>query len=277
VKTLPKSIKISLIQCKIVAQQQVMDSNIARLIGEAAQEKPDLVILPERWRPVPSKEHFFEAIEEERGHSYDLLKDLAKKHSTYIITGGIWEKRQNNTCFITCYVFDNEGNELGRQDKLHLYSYEPSVFTPGNSLQIFTHNPSQTKFAILICFDIEFFETPRLAVEHNAEILLSPTLIREDGLYNWSIYLQARALENRVPVVACNPVGNIFGNTYLGKSKVISFKRGHSSPSILVIKESQENEQNILTQRVNLSFPNSIRKKRLDEKREKSSIQVVEI
>ncbi len=222
------------------------------------------------------KEQFLEAIEKERGHSYTLVQNLAKENGVYIITGGIWEEREHNKYYITCYVFDNKGNELGRQDKLHLYSYEPKIFTPGEYLRIFSHEPTHTKFAVLICFDIAFFETPRLAIEHGAEILLSPTLIRADGMYNWKIYLQARALENRVPVVACNPVGSIFGNTYTGISKIISFKRGHTSPSVLKIKEGLESRRDIITERINLSFPNLIRKKRLSEKREQSSIKVVE-
>jgi predicted amidohydrolase len=253
-----------------------MDENITQIIKKAANESPDLIMLPERWRSVPPKENFFDAIEVERGHSYQLLKKIAIENGVWIITGGIWEKRSNGSYYITCYVFDDQGQEIGRQDKLHLYSYEPKIFTPGNQLRIFTHQPSNSKFAILICFDIAFFETPRLAIENKAEFLLSPTLIRTEGLYNWNIYLQARALENRVPIAACNPVGTIFGNSYSGKSKIIRFKRGHISPSVLEITEGAESEQSIISKKVNLSFPNSIRKKRIGEKRDPSTIQIIE-
>ena len=253
-----------------------MDENITQIIQKAALKSPDVVVLPERWRRVPPKEKFYDAIEKERGYSYQLLKKLAQKAGIWIITGGIWEKRENGNNYITCYVFDGKGNEIGRQDKIHLYSYEPKVFTPGEQLRIFTHTETGFKFAILICFDIAFFETPRLAVEHNAEMLISPTLIRDEGMHNWNIYLQARALENRVSVAACNPVGSIFGNSYIGKSKIISFKRGHISPSVLKITEGDDSRQCVVTQRINLSFPNTIRKKRLGEKRDPSSIQVVE-
>ncbi len=268
-----KSVIVCLIQPEIVESHREMDSKIIDLVARAATKKPDIIMLPERWRSVPPKEEFLDAIEEERGHSYQLLKDLAKKSNTYILTGGIWEKRKSDF-YITSYVFDGEGNELGRQDKIHLYNYEPTVFTPGSELQVFTHQGVNTKFTVLICFDIAFFETPRLAVENGAELLLSPTLIRKEGLYNWSIYLQARALENRVPVAACNPVGSIFGNKYLGKSKIISFKRGHHSPSVLKIRECKENSSDILVETVNVSFPNRLRKVRLSEKRDNISIRV---
>lgn len=269
-----KSIFVGLIQPEIVESHEEMDLNIKQLVEQAAQKKPDIIMLPERWRSVPPKEKFLEAIEKERGHSYQLLKQLAAKYKIYILTGGIWEKRNSNF-YITSYVFDDEGNELGRQDKIHLYNYEPTMFTPGAELRIFTHEKIKTKFAVLICFDIAFFETPRLAVENGAEILLSPTLIRKEGMYNWNIYLQARALENRVPIAACNPVGRIFGNNYPGKSKIISFKRGHQSPSVLKIHECIENSQYILTDSVNVSFPNSLRRMRLNEKRDHNSIRII--
>ena len=72
-----------------------MDTNITQLVEEAAKVNPDLLLLPERWRTVPPREKFFEAIEQERGHSYHLLQDLAKKNDVYIITGGIWEERED--------------------------------------------------------------------------------------------------------------------------------------------------------------------------------------
>ncbi|MBN2155118.1 MAG: carbon-nitrogen hydrolase family protein [Candidatus Lokiarchaeota archaeon] len=271
---LTKSIKLSLVQCEILRGQEETDRNITHLINSAVEENPDILMLPERWRMVPPKEHFYNAIEEERGHTYKLIQDLARKNNCYIISGGIWEMRNDSRYYITSYVFDNDGKELGRQDKLHLYSYEPQVFTPGDCLQIFNHKFSNTSFSVLICFDIAFFETPRMAVESGAELLFSPTLIKEEGMYNWNIYLQARVLENRVPIAACNPVGSIFGNLYKGKSKIISFKRGHTSPSVLNITEYEENIQGILTEQINLSYPNYLRKKRLNEKREKSTIQI---
>ncbi|MHA1870883.1 MAG: carbon-nitrogen hydrolase family protein [Promethearchaeota archaeon] len=201
---------------------------------------------------------------------------MANKFSVNIISGGIWEKRPHNESsessnskfwnFITSYLFNSKGQEIGRQDKIHLYNFEPIIFEPGSQLHIFSLEELDVKLAILICFDIAFYETPRAAVENGAEILISPTLIREEGLYNWNIYLQARALENRVPVAACNPIGDFFGRHFPGKSKIISFKVGSESPAVLKVKEAPKNQQFIISEKINLSFPNRIREKRLAEK-----------
>ncbi|MCP4763852.1 MAG: carbon-nitrogen hydrolase family protein [archaeon] len=267
-----KNLKISLIQCQIHTDTQKMNKNVSRLIQLSSENEPDLIILPERWRPLPDifNEDINKFIQKERGEDYQLIKNLSKKYSVSIISGGIWENRSNGNKndekpYITSYYF-NEGEEVGRQDKLHLYSFEPKVFQPGKVLNIFTHPENNTKFCVLICFDIAFYETPRLSVENGAELLISPTLINDNGLYNWKIYLQARALENRVPVAACNPIGDFFGRHFSGKCKIITFKTGHESPSTLKIKELEANREDILTERINFRFPNKIRKKRLKEK-----------
>ncbi|MHA1729198.1 MAG: carbon-nitrogen hydrolase family protein [Promethearchaeota archaeon] len=271
-----KNIKISLIQCHIIQDSQLMNDNITEMIKKATQMEPDIIVLPERWRPIPAKKNIFNVFQEERGNDYNLIKSLSKRNKVSIISGGIWEKRNEDKPFITSYYFDKKGNEIGRQDKLHLYSYETSVFQPGKTLNIFTHKETQTKFSILICFDIAFFETPRLSVENGAELLISPTLIRQEGSVNWKIYLQARALENRIPIVACNPVTEFNERHFLGQSKIISFKSGYESPSVLKIREMNE-KQGILSEKINIAFPNSIRKKRLNEKIEKNQINIKKI
>ncbi|MBD3353163.1 MAG: hypothetical protein GF364_16900 [Candidatus Lokiarchaeota archaeon] len=255
-----------------------MDERIKSLVAEAIHEDPDILVLPERWRPIPELDHIRTAINDERGSDYIFIKTLAKNYGVSIISGGIWEKRRQNEqdkFFITTYYFNESGDEIGRQDKIHLYSYEPYLFTPGNQLKIFEYKKKKVFFTILICFDVAFYETPRLSVENGAEILISPTLIREDGLENWKTYLKARALENRVPIVACNPVGDFFGRHFPGGSKAISFKRGHESPAVLIVEEAKLNKKEILTSSINLSYPNRIRKKRLSEKKDSQHIEIL--
>ncbi|MFX0080179.1 MAG: carbon-nitrogen hydrolase family protein [Candidatus Hodarchaeota archaeon] len=233
--------------------------------------KYDIVCLPERW--VPYFKNPVKNIQKERGNDYNFIKNLAKEYNIKILSGGIWEKRNNlKNPTITCYFFDENGDEIGRQEKIHLYAYEQEQFEPGNTLKIFTIN--QYNFAILICFDMAFFETPRLAVENGANILFSPTQIREDGMSNWEIYLKARALENRVPVVACNSFGSYLKRKFIGNSKIISFHKGSISPSKLKIVEGPINSSGVISDDIDLSFPNKMRKIRLGEKVDKNKINV---
>lgn len=266
-------IKIGCIQPEIHNLKSECYDEIDALFDSFMSENEDcdVICLPERWAPLTKD--ITGVIQEERGEDYQFICNLAKKYKTSIISGAIWEKRSNQIKpKITSYFISNDGKEIGRQDKLHLYAYEREYFEPGNEVIIFSN--VKITFAILICFDMAFFETPRIAVENGAQILFSPTQIREEGLANWEIYLKARALENRVPVAACNTLGRFFKRKFTGKSKIISFEEKHISPSKLNVLEAPENFHGYICAQIDLSFPDKIRKLRFDEILKKEKIKV---
>jgi len=266
-------LKISCLQPKIMRNRTECykeTEDILKIIMQNHNEC-DIICLPERW--VPFSKNFSKAIQTERGDDYLFIKNLATDYNVNIIAGAIWEKRKNlHKPFVTSYYFNNQGEEIGRQDKIHLYAYEREFFDSGNELIIFHKN--NFSFAILICFDLAFFETPRLAAENGAQILFSPTQIREEGMNNWEIYLKARALENRIPIVACNTLGTLFKRKFMGKSKIISFKEGFISPSQLKIIEGPNGSSGHAYDELDLKFSNKLRKLRLNEVINKNLIKV---
>jgi predicted amidohydrolase len=265
--------RVASIQPEIYKNRTSCYKEIEKILKELLEQfkNCDIICLPERWVP------FFRDVnlnfQEERGNDYKFIKRLAKEYNIKCISGGIWEKRLKSKPVITCYFFDEYGTEIGRQDKIHLYAYEREQFKPGDEIKIFKLKKSY-HFAILICFDMAFFETPRLAVENGADILFSPTQIREDGMENWNVYLKARALENRVPIVACNSFGNYLNRRFPGKSKIISFHEGKVSPSDLKIVQASENSSGFIFDDINLNFPRELRNIRLNEKIDKNKIKV---
>jgi nitrilase len=268
--------KVACIQPKIDENIDKCFSQIESLLKEILNKFEDceIVCLPERW--VPILNNLSLNIQKERGENYSFLKDLAKNYNINILSGGIWESRSNlKKPIITCYYLNEKGEEIGRQDKIHLYSYERKQFEAGKELKIFSLN--NYHFAILICFDMAFFETPRLAVENGADILLSPTQIRADGMENWKIYLQARVLENRTPAAASNTCGSFFNRTFLGHSKIISFVNGYISPSKLKLNEGPFGEGGYVFDDIDLEFPKKLRKIRLNEIIDKSKITIKKI
>jgi omega-amidase len=231
----------------------------------------DIICLPERW--LPFSQDISKMIQPERGEAYHFIKNLARDYGLNIIAGAIWEKRTPlQKAFITSYYLNNQGEEVGRQDKIHLYAYEKEIFEKGNELVVFQEK--NFSFAICICFDIAFFETPRLAAENGAQILFSPTQIREEGMNNWEIYLKARALENRIPIAACNTLGKIFNRKFVGKSKIISFKEGYISPSQLKVIEGPFSSHGYAYDEINLPFTEKLRKLRFNQVIKKNEIKI---
>ncbi|MBY9005766.1 MAG: carbon-nitrogen hydrolase family protein [Candidatus Lokiarchaeota archaeon] len=268
--------KVACIQPKIHQDIEKCYTEIEILLKNLLKEfnNCNIICLPERWTPFFND--MSHNIQDERGENCEFIKDLAKKYEISILSGAIWEKRDNQKKpFITCYYFNEKGQEIGRQDKIHLYSYEQEYFEPGRVLNIFKLD--KTKFAILICFDVAFFEIPRLAVENGADIIFSPTQISIDGMYNWKIYLQARALENRIPVVGCNTLGKICNKIFPGNSKIISFIKGSTSPAKINIIEALTNDSCFLYENIDLDYLKILRDIRLNEVIDKDSIKVEKI
>ncbi|MFX1237808.1 MAG: carbon-nitrogen hydrolase family protein [Promethearchaeota archaeon] len=266
--------KVACIQPEVFTSRKECYSQVDSLLGALMNkhEKCDLACLPERWTPY--SQQISENFQKERGNDYSFVKELAKKYQVNLLSGGIWETRESSKKpYVTCYFFDDNGEEIGRQDKIHLYSHEQGIFEPSTELKLFKFK--KTYFAILICFDVAFYETPRLAAENGADLIFSPTQIREDGIYNWNIYLQARALENRIPIIACNTYGKINDRNFTGKSKIISFLKGPYTPSKLRVIEAPENESSFIFDNIDLEFPKELRKIRINEKVEKANINII--
>ena len=263
---------VACIQPKIYLEKKQCYSEIEKLLQDLVNKtKCDIACLPERW--IPFERNQEDNFQQERGKDYSFIKNLAGEYGVSLISGAIWEKRKNmKKPRITSYFFNENGEEIARQDKIHLYSYEKSIFEDSDELKLISRK--NYNFSILICFDMAFFETPRLATENGADVLFSPTQIRKDGMDNWEIYLKARALENRIPVVGCNSHGEYYKRNFPGRSKIISFEKGYVTPSKLRIIEAPSENSAIIYDTIDLEFPRKIREIRLTEKIEKEGITV---
>ena len=266
-------IHLACIQPEILSKIDKSYSEVEKILKSLIKHHNncDIICLPERWTsPFNGKEL---NIQKERGSNYKFIKNLAKEYGIGIISGALWEKRKDtDKPRITSYFIDNNGEEINRQDKIHLYSYEKLNFEPGNELIVFSFK--NISFTILICFDMAFFETPRLAAESGADILFSPTQISVEGMLNWKTYLKARALENRILVVACNTFGTILKRKFPGNSKIISFEKDFISPSKLRIVEGSIDSSGYVYDEIDLVFPKKLRKLRFKEVIDKNAIVI---
>ncbi len=272
-----KNINISLVQPLVSKDNDENFSHVEKLIKEACQTKPDIICLPERWFFLDfvnlNPDQIFQS---ERGKQYQYVKQWAKEYNVPIISGGIWEKHKDYPRpFVSAYYFDSQGKEMFRQNKIHLYGMEKVILESGKELQVFRDEKLDITFSILICFDLTISSAlTDLAANKGAELIFSPTLIRETGMINYKTYLQARALENRIPIASCNSIFKQMDRNFIGQSKIIHFQKGSSSPVKLLTEEAPKKPY-ILNKDVNISFPNKIRKKRNKEKIQVKELRVI--
>jgi predicted amidohydrolase/ribosomal protein S18 acetylase RimI-like enzyme len=138
----------------------------------------------------------------------ELFSHLAVKHNVNIIGGSHFTVEGDNLYNIS-YLFRRDGS-LAKQYKLHITPNERRWWgvKPGNKIEVF--DTDRGKIAIQICYDIEFPELSRIAVERGAQIIFVPFSTDERYAYLRVRYCsQARCIENHVYVVIAGCVGNL--------------------------------------------------------------------
>ena len=136
------------------------------------------------------------------------FRNLAIRYNVNII-GGSHFTIEDDKIYNIAYLFKRNG-EVGKQYKLHITPSERQWFgvQPGNSIEVF--DTDRGKVAIQICYDIEFPEATRIAVERGARIIFNPFCTDERAGYLRVRYCaQARCIENQVYVASAGTVGNL--------------------------------------------------------------------
>ena len=167
----------------------------------AAKRSARLICFPEHW--------LIDKVLAPGDETYGIFTDLARELDAYINLGGVFEKENDESAptYFLSPTISPSGAVISRQKKVHLFRRESTLAIPGDSFGTFKLDEKIT-IGVMVCHDVVFPESARTLVLKGAELLLNPSLIPAVGIEPWRTYLMARALENRVPIVAPNPYLN---------------------------------------------------------------------
>lgn len=138
----------------------------------------------------------------------DLFCKLVIKYDVNIL-GGTHFTLENEKLYNIAYLFKRDG-KIDKQYKLHITPNEQHWWgvQPGDKLEIF--DTDKGRISIQICYDIEFPELSRIAVEQGAQMIFVPFNTDERYGYQRVRYCaQARCIENHVYVAMAGTVGNL--------------------------------------------------------------------
>ena len=200
-------VRVALVQLRSQESHAESIEYAVNLLRKAGALEPDIVCLPELWYPKEVK-----SFEQE----FKSIIDIAKEQNMIIIPGAFLE-RKNYNLYITSPVISRDGMILGRQVKIHPFGTQRNVVKSGTTLEMF--NGGSFRFGIGICYDVVFPEVSRALMRKGAEILFFPSKINKKGIEPWHMYVQVRALENRIAVAAPNVCDDLYG----GKSLLVGF------------------------------------------------------
>ena len=177
--------------------------------------KSDFVVFPEiittqmlSFLPAPSPAEAVRRLTELTPRYLEMFSELAVRYNVNIV-GGSHFTRESGRLQNTSYLFQRNG-EIGRQSKLHITRNESYWWgvQPGDDVHVF--DTDRGKVAILVCYDIEFPEIVRIAVERGARIIFVPFCTDErQGYLRVRYCAQARCIENQIFVAIAGTVGNL--------------------------------------------------------------------
>lgn len=218
-------------QHRVAALQMVSTGDIEANLEEARALLEQAVaggamtaVLPENFAVLATDQMSASGAEEARGEGRirAFLADQARRLGLWIVGGSMpLASRPDGTAIpdrvrATCLVFDDQGQEVGRYDKIHLFDAmvddahgqyrESDTFEPGDSLV--TVDTPAGKLGLAVCYDLRFPELFRALREQGAEWISVPSAFTYlTGEAHWHTLLRARAIENQVWIVAAGQGG----------------------------------------------------------------------
>jgi predicted amidohydrolase len=193
----------------------------APLIEKAAEERADLVVLPETLTFFGTGLSFADVAEPIPGPSTNYFGELAKKHDLYIVAGLV--EREKHLVYNVAVLLAPDGTVAGKYRKVALPRGEiEKGIAPGNDYPVF--DTRFGKLGMMVCYDGFFPEVARQLSNRGAEVIAWPVWGCNPSL------AAARACENHVYLVS---------STYEAPERnwMLSAVWGHDGKTLAVGKE----------------------------------------
>jgi len=218
--------KLGLIQTIQYNTNQKGISRVSEILRKIARKETEIACLPEQWLKNNEISDF--------DSEFSDFKKIAREFSMTIIPGAFYEITKKKTSIIAP-IIGPEGEFIGRQEKIHPFGYERDTVKPGKEAKIFN---TACKFGVIICYDMVFPNVANTLVKKGAQVLISPSRIVKRGIEPWQMYVQVRALENRIPILAANVENRRFG----GNSIIVDLTENNKVMTTKITKLNGESE-----------------------------------
>ena len=251
-------VSIGLVQPRL--QNSISDAleNADKMLDFFAENNVDIIVFPESWLLLgiyKKVEELINAYEKILG----FLVEKAKALDSYIIGGALY-KQEEEKYYIVSPVISPDGEIIGEQYKINLFRLEKEFFSTKPNVEIF--EAKGLKFGVMICYDANFPEISRILLKRGVDFIFNPSRIIADGEDMWHIYLAARSLENRLPIIGVNV---FYPGQYNGRSIVLlpeTTPLGIVKPRIVA---ELGKRQSVEVAEINVGAYQGIKKKRLRE------------
>lgn len=190
---------------------QLVEQQLAAL----ASYKCDFAVLPELFSAplmtlTPKLDTWY-AIRELASHSQALIgaiSAMAVHYKINVVAGSLPIVSDNRLFNIACFC--HRDGRIEHQAKLHPTPGEKADWDMQGGISLQSVDSDCGRIGMLICYDVEFPELPRLLAEQGIDVLFVPFWTdSKQGYQRVRWCAQARAIENEIYVVLAGSVGSM--------------------------------------------------------------------
>jgi predicted amidohydrolase len=201
-----------------------------RLVREAAERGATLVVLPEKWPALGSREILQAAAEPLDGPRGQWAAALARELRIDLVAGSVSERRPGtDRLWNTSVHYGPDGDARAAYRKVHLFDvdvdgtrYRESDAEDAGEELVLTHTADGVGVGLSICYDLRFAELYRRLTAAGARVLSVPAAFTlATTRDHWELLVRARAVENQAFVVAANQIGEHPGGSRSGGRSMI--------------------------------------------------------
>lgn len=211
---------------RVAALQMVSTNNLQenlqqaqQLIARAAEQGAALIVLPETFAMFSAREQLALGRREVSAEPplQQFIAEQAQRHGVWIVAGTIpLADGEDEQVFAASLVFDDQGREVGRYYKMHLFdvnvadqhgSYRESDTFKHGSQPLVVDSPVG-RLGVAVCYDIRFPELFRIMLQAGVDVVAVPAAFTlHTGEAHWLPLLRARAIETQCYIIGANQGG----------------------------------------------------------------------
>ena len=207
--------KLLQLQTKFIDSKQKTLAHVGEMIAKQMAQSPDadFIALPEMFACPYENKMFPVYAEYHGGEVYRFCRDTARRYGVYLAAGSLPERDEQGRIFNMAYVFDDEGRQIARHAKMHLFDidieggqsfHESDTLTAGDSVTVF--DTKFGKMGLCICYDFRFPELARLMADKGARLIFVPAAFNmTTGPLHWELMFRSRAVDNQLYTVGTAP------------------------------------------------------------------------
>ncbi|WP_090993963.1 bifunctional GNAT family N-acetyltransferase/carbon-nitrogen hydrolase family protein [Pedobacter insulae] len=212
-----KTVRIGLVQWKMRVFNSIDElfQQVEHFVDAIAAYKADFAVFPEYFN-APLMHEFNQMKEADAMRAMaqftqrikEKFSEFAVSYNVNIIAGSM-PLYENNSLKNVGYLCHRNG-KIDSYEKIHITPDEVKYWGLEGGEMLQTYDTDAGKIGILICYDVEFPELPRLLANEGMQILFVPFLTDTQNAYmRVRTCAQARAIENECFVAITGSVGNL--------------------------------------------------------------------